>query len=481
MQAAALYGLAAGIDNYSSGPLSGAEADAADIAAALEAAGANEVVLLKGEDATRAAVLDAWTDLLSKAERGDTVIFSFAGKGSAGTDGPAYLLAGDTALSRQDILTRAKQADARGVHTLFLGDASFGGDLNRPVSALDVQLRQAASESVADGTGEAPIDERGFSYGSFVYGAAPGGAVPEVAIGSSRRGALSWAFARALQGAADANRDGAIDDHELRRYLGLAVGALTEGQQTPHIVPNRLTPVTLAPVSRDGNVAADDDGPLRLAVIGEVPPALESESGIEVVSDPGEAELIWNRAEKRLDHYLGGQVAEGVDRRRLAPALAKWKALKRLRLRAALMPAPIDLVSGDRLYGDGDFVQIEVLPGRYPYLTIFDLSPEGWVVPILPADASGADKQWKEHIHQMFRQSSPPNGALHRVVIFSKSPMTGLQVALKRMEGKGATGLSEALAKAFADESAVQVGIFPIYSGQASGQASGTEPSALAP
>ena len=76
------FGLVIGVNDYEHLPvLNGAVNDARDIATALTTTGVSDVTLLLDGDATREAVLNAWNDITTRAEPGDTVIFSYAGHG----------------------------------------------------------------------------------------------------------------------------------------------------------------------------------------------------------------------------------------------------------------------------------------------------------------------------------------------------------------------------------------------------------------
>jgi hypothetical protein len=81
--AANLYGLVVGIDDYvgSGNDLEGAANDANDIARALSAAGATEVVRLIDDEASKDRIAAAWDALVAKAAPGDTIVFSYAGHG----------------------------------------------------------------------------------------------------------------------------------------------------------------------------------------------------------------------------------------------------------------------------------------------------------------------------------------------------------------------------------------------------------------
>ncbi|XSG81162.1 MAG: hypothetical protein ACPW61_08710 [Methyloligella sp. ZOD6] len=468
---AASYGLAIGIDAYDDGKLAGAVADAKDIAAGLEAAGAAKVDLLTNAAAGREAVEAAWSDLLGQARYGDTIVLSFAGKGETdkndpGEGGPQYRLGDGTALPRQTILDWARAADEKGVKLLFIGDASFAGGLERNYPKDLVVLRQS-TEKAGESSEPGARPENGFGKATFVYGAPIDKAVPELTIGDTLRGGLSWAFGRALSGAGvDLDRDGMLSDRELATYLPLAVGALTQGQQEVQVLPRRSSPVALLRAAPGGD-ESPAEGALRLAVMGGEAAVIGAFPDVEIVDDPKQAELLWSVEDEMLTHRIGGVVASDIDAEGLENALAKWSALDWLVSRSALSPVAIDLVSGPGRLLQGARAQLEILPGRYPMLTVFDLAPDGRVVPIMPGSPEMADKpQNRRHIHQMFQVGDGPDGALHRVVIFSDKPLTGLHRALAEMQETGKTQpLLTALKDALPPDAQAQIGIFPIYTG----------------
>ena len=90
--AAALRGLIIGIDQYPGfGPqnqLSGAVNDARDIAQALVRAGAHDITLLVNGAASKSRISESWTNVIERAEPGDTIVLTYAGHGSQEPEPP---------------------------------------------------------------------------------------------------------------------------------------------------------------------------------------------------------------------------------------------------------------------------------------------------------------------------------------------------------------------------------------------------------
>ena len=78
-----LYGLVVGIDDYvgTRNDLAGAVNDANDIGNVLKQLGAKKLIRLLDGAATRDSLIGAWNELMDLAQRGDTIIFSYAGHG----------------------------------------------------------------------------------------------------------------------------------------------------------------------------------------------------------------------------------------------------------------------------------------------------------------------------------------------------------------------------------------------------------------
>jgi Caspase domain len=478
-EAAKLYGLVIGIDAYGGGnALKGAVNDASDIGTALAGAGASKVVRLIGEQATRRAVVSAWSALAAKAIRGDTVVFSFAGEGGVAGGARALLLAGyaesgpgsEQRIALGELMHWFQALDADGVTAILVADASFGGGLPRPFPRALVRLRQWTVAAKATPSQPGGLNADDFSYCLFAYASGPGEAAPEIEIGGKPRGALSFAFARAIEGRADQDGDGQVTDSELVAYLPRAVAALSEGQQSPVVLPHRSSTHALfdVPLGVADRIAPPPaSAGLRLAVTGVTGGGEGPYRGATLVNDAKSADLIWSVETGDVESRIGGLAATGVDEGRVGPILAAWSALGWLTYEAALNPAPASLVSGNGLYHKGDLVQIEILPACYPHLILFDLMPDGRLVFLSPGSPQEAAMDWsRQHLHQMFQADAPPYGAMHRVAILSGAALPGLVAALKTMDKAGnAAGLQGALTRALPPGAKAQLAIFPIYFG----------------
>lgn len=497
--AASLYGLTIGVDNYegTANDLDGAVNDADDVAQALRRLGADDVVLLTNAEASKDRIGAAWAGLLAKAKAGDTIVFSYAGHGSqepepAGrhdeADGlnenfllGAYASKGPATRERivdDEIFEWMKEANDKHVKVVFVADSCHSGGMQRSASATGVKFRKGKFAALTGDELKLPpeqfakLTETDFDTITFVGAVAEDKLTPEVTIEGKKRGALSWAFSRAIEGRADKDGDGQVSEFELLGYLVPAVHALVESQQTPQVLPLRARSVPLVTLRDTGAPAqaapADEEAlKLKLAVEGGDASAVGDLPFVAVVTDKAQADLVWS-ADGKVEHVVGGVVAENVDAGTIKGVVSKWAALKWLNHQAALSPMPAKLVSGNQRYAKGDLVQIEIEGAKYPHLTLFNLPPDGHVefyVPD-PRKPGEASKDWsREPIHETFKVDKPPYGAEHMVAIFSKNDLSDLHAALSSMTTpQRAEALRPMLEQALQGEEA-QIGIIDIYTG----------------
>jgi hypothetical protein len=495
--AAELYGMVVGIDDYAgtANDLDGAVNDAKDVAQALHSLGASQVVALYNDDANKERIKTEWDALIEKTKPGDTIIFSYAGHGGqelepAGRHDEAdgmnetFLLGGfaaDGAGTKQRILDDEvfqwmTEADGKKVKVIFVADSCHSGGMERSASATGVKFRKGRFAAIANDELPLPpekfakMTETDFQNVTFVGAVAEDKLTPEVTIEGKKRGALSWAFARALEGRADKNGDGAVSEFELLGYIVPAVHAMVESQQTPSVLPLRARSVPLVTL-RETKAPAKESGEdlkLKIALDGGDGGPLGELPFVTIVDDKANADLIWSPESGKVEHVVGGVVAENVDAQAIKGVASKWAALKWLNAQAALQPVAAKLETGNQRYAPGDLVKLDIDGAKYPHLTLFNLPPDGHVEFFIPdpKKPEEAKKDWsREPIRESFKVDKPPFGAEHMVAIFSKDEIGDLNAALSGMTTpERAEALRPVLEQALAGHD-VQIGVIDIYTG----------------
>jgi hypothetical protein len=493
---AELYGLVIGIDDYllPANHLDGAVNDAKDIAQSLQHAGAKEVVVLLNDDARKARVVAEWERLVGAAKPGDTFIFSYAGHGGQEPAPPdrhdkktieSFLLghfatSGPGTAERivdDEVFAWLDAADKKGVKVVFVADSCHSGGMERSASAPGVKFRRMQIPAITDDELKFPpaaskLSPDDFQNVTFVAAVPPDKLVPEVDIEGQKRGALSWSFARALEGRADKDGDGQVSEFELLSFIVPSVHALVESQQTPSVLPLRARSVALLTL-REGKApgppaASADDLKLKVAVEGGDASAFADLPYVTVVADKKQADLVWSAASGTVEHVVGGVVAENVDADAIKGVVSKWAALKWLNHQAALAPLPAKLAGGNQRYAVGDVVQVEISGAKYPHLTMFNLPPDGHVEFFIPDPAKPAEagKDWsREPIREQFKVDKPPYGAEHMVAIFSKDDLADLHAALASMTTPARAEALRPMLEQVLSGPDMQVGIVDIYTG----------------
>ncbi len=491
---AATYGLVVGIDDYigRENDLTGAVNDANDIAAALQQIGAAEIVLLTDAAATKDAIESAWLRLVSTAAPGDTIVFSYAGHGSqepepAGRRGEedglnenfilgGYQSIGAAARERivdDEIFAWLQMAEDRAIEVIFIADSCHSGTMYRDIAGPELTYRVADFEPPAE-PGEMPdeafavIAEDAFEYVTFVGATEEHRLTPELTIDGERRGALSWAFARALEGAADLDGDNALTQHELLAYLVPTVEVKAEFQQTPTVFP--LSPVP-RPLIRIVN-SASPIGPyippaqlITVAIRGEE--ALPTIAGVGIATDEASADLIWDPVAGWVEHRLGGRVAEGIGPGEIGGVLAKWSTLAFVADLATVAPFLMEIEEGNETHLRGDIITLQLSGGTRPYLTLFNLPPNGRIELLFPATSTEIDEDWRRRTETLELQvTDPPYGAEHLVAILTDERPSALLSALEAMSDAGNSEGLAALLMSLLIPGEVQAGILGIYTAE---------------
>ncbi|MBK9083179.1 MAG: caspase family protein [Rhizobiales bacterium] len=229
-------------------PLGGAVADAQDIAETVRRLGGRDVSLLTDAAADRVSILRAAEDMRLRVKKGDLVVLSIAGHGSlepervkgSEPDGmeAVFLLAGfapSGPQTRERILDKEfihliRSFEDKGARVLFVADSCSGGGLARSVDGRSggVTYRAAPTYKLTNDdlkpistTADALSTELSFKRSLFLAAVDKQSKSPEVKPpgADAYRGALSYALARAFEGAADADGDEAITVRELFDYV----------------------------------------------------------------------------------------------------------------------------------------------------------------------------------------------------------------------------------------------------------------------
>lgn len=499
--AAALYGLTVGVDDYVgvANDLEGAVHDAKDIAKALRSAGAAEVVTLLDRKASKKAIEAAWNAMVAKASAGDTIVFSYAGHGSQ-EDEPAgrgdekdgknenfllagYQVKGPGTLERivdDEIFLWLKRAEDKKIRVIFVADSCHSGTMHRSARAEGVKFRSGDFGKLIEDRLVLPLadasklSEDDFENITFVGATTEDQLTPEVSIQGEKRGALSWALARAIEGRADFNGNGEVTQLELLGFVVNAVHAHVESQQTPQIRPLRARSEALysvrglARTDKTESKRSSDTEALKVMVDGGDASVLSGTPSIKVVASKSDADLIWYAKSGKVDHVIGGTVAENVTAKELPAVAVKWAALKWLKARAALSPVKASLPQGNDRYLKGKTVEVVIAGARYPRLTLFNLPPDGRVEFFIPDPQrkGEATKDWRgTSLKETFKVADPPYGAEHLVAIFSSATLKDLHAALRTMKtADSAAALLTILEEALKGQE-FDIGVLDIYTG----------------
>lgn len=493
---AEIRALSIGIDDYDYGEqLQGAVADAKDIGESLTRFGLQDVTLLLNREADRAAIEAAWREMVARAAPGDLLILTYSGHGGYEPDrngdeallDPSDLHDEHFALSGftpEDPSERIlddeldlwfREALEKGLRILFLADSCHSGAMHRGggmgrsasrSSALQDEARwRDFTPPAALAPPQPPPPEAKENF-FFVSAVDQKGIVREVAIDGVKRGALSHLFARAIDGAADVNRDGVLDHLELGGYLEAALPSLdNEVRREFHPRPEG-TPLPV--LVRPGGPLPGP--PLRLPDLRLAPRcAAPSESlffGLRIVGEDEAPDLVYDCETGEFLDESGGLLAENIRLHAvdLSPILEKFRLVRFVQQMATRAPLAIRTSPEKDDWGDywriGENFDLHI-DGNRPWLTIFNLTNKGEVQAVFPITASEAAQRrtGRPFIFQELKTSEPP-GADHLIVVASDEEPIELRTALK--ENVGPPLLLEILRRMAVAEG-VSAGVAPLY------------------
>lgn len=489
--------LVIGIDGYRFvPPLHGAAADARDIEQTLRNQGVRDLTTLYDGAADRAAVMGAFDRLIARSRPGDLVVLSIAGHGvqepehvkGSQPDGldNVFVLAGFDPKtpegSRERIIGSEfnhviRAFEAKGAYVVFVADACFGGGLAREVDprARELSYRQAPRYTLAVDTlqpistpADALASESDFERTAFLAAVDRNTKAPEVRIPGvpGFRGALSYAVARAFEGAADANRDGAVSQNELFTYVRQVAYQLSDQRQRvvtagpiargdTDVVFGRTRGVVLldalepgaAPPRPAGGGPGGGGGPppaaatrppaaapVRVAVLGDRRELLSGlaarEALFEVVAAQDRPDLVWDPATR--DVLAGGDVvATAVDRAELAGVVDRVAAVNGFKRLAARAPQAVRILPDDKVHRQGAAIDVEVSGIAQRSLLMFNIAGDGTVQALYPLGSDPRVVATPDYRFQV--RVGAPFGADQVVAVSSGRRLEDLEEGLRKM------------------------------------------------
>src|SRR6266852_3498088 len=328
---------------------------------------------------------------------------------------------------------------------------------------------------------DAFLSDIDFERTSFLAAVDRNTKAPEVRIPGvpGFRGALSYAVARAFEGAADQNRDRRVSHTELFTYVRQVAYQLSDQrqqvvtagppslraggsdvvfEQTRGVVmldavppaetrpqtPPPQPPVTTAPSNtQTARPPAPPPGPpagatplgtVRIAVLGNQRDLLANlegrEARFEVVGTKDNPDLIWDPAS--LDVLTGADVvARGIDRAGLASVIDRVAAVNGFKRLAAKGPQAVRVLPDDKVHRRDSRIDVQVSGIAQRSLLMFNIAGDGTVQTLYPL---GSDKRIIDTADYKFQvKVSEPFGADQVVAISSAQRLGDLEEALKKM------------------------------------------------
>lgn len=474
--AAATFGLVVGANDYlAENHLDGAVDDAKDIAQALKKYGAQDIITLFDREVTKAAVVQGYDKLLAEAKSGDTLVFSYAGHGSQAperikgseADGldEFFLLPGfdrsrpetmGEIVLDDEIHAWMERANEKGVKVILVADSCHSGGMMR---AVNVKYRFAPAVKVPvgldseDAAKGANITEDQLPNAMFFSASLESQLTPELHIDGASRGALSYAFSRALEGKADDNKDGKVSKAELESYVVATVENYAEMLQTPVIRPRDAglsddtvfqlgqAPAAPSPNTNGSNNPAPSsnqnpnkpnppNNPVAAAdvAVPDVPFSVVNGPSIKLdgVSPGNGSSYRWNAVTKQFLSPLGDIVGTCIQPGQLQQVVDKFRVVEMLRHEAVSRTGTISIEPSKPLYVAHDQIALAAPQWPEPSAVVFDLANTGEV------QFMGESKGNQTGGINIGNTSViEPYGADHLVVMSLKTKTSNLAIFLK--------------------------------------------------
>ncbi len=476
--AAHQYALVVGINEYQHADgrnlrnLAGAVNDAEVLRDALREAQVqlpDERVLLDGK-ATRAAFINAWQNMLNQAQPGDTLILTFAGHGGQQTDTEPLdekdgfdetLMFHDFKSPNQGLIKDeelyALFKKASDYRVVFVVDSCHSSGMVRSM-ARRVGLSRAGGQwgISTDSPPPPPFptlpaeseDGKTLEHVTLITAVHSDSlVVNETTFKGQSHGALSWYFAKALDGQADGNQNGRLERGELDSFLQEKIGDQMNNSQQPKMRPradNQAVIVLPSGATLEPPPVRPNLSPIRIVVENNisVPSGLKHVSlsrsdqafdlrfegtyqGIKVFNNTGDQTA-------RLSNSTLDSWQRVIDKERLLKALETQFDM-------SLKPIKISLKEGDNVHKKGDKRTFSVASGDSSEglnaLTLFNLAGDGemqFLYPLVNYQDSLLIQQFPYRLPPM--KVVPPYGEDNLVAILCAKPVTGLHTLLTQTQ-----------------------------------------------
>lgn len=499
--AASSSALVIGVNEYKAvASLDGATNDARDIAGALSRNGTSRVLMLTDREVTKANIVNAWTTLLAEAQSGDTIFVTYAGHGAQikqlnqgderdGLD-EFWVLPGFDPKNLRDTWRESvfdnelnqwfTDAGRKGVKVVLVSDSCHSGGMDRAVKGkkrfVEFGDNRMLGELLAMVSGSAGTDavmeqeNRTPENVTMLAATAEALPVPEVVIEGQSRGALSWAFARALEGKADQDGDGTVTRNELEDYVMSTVRMRSEALQNPVFTPvaarsadESLFGVSYAPVLASAEARPAQKTGRRAMVrareLGFDPVLSLVVTGTDVMPENiegGDNAYEWDAKTGLFRSPNGDVVAEKVSAFTVNDIVSKFILLDFLKAVASQNPGKVLVSPEKQLYLAGEHLKFDTLRGDYPNMLVFNLANTG-EVQLLDLVVDG-QPQLKSPLKEV--RVVEPFGSDHLVVISSNEQLEAVGRAIER--GVNPKELLAALSQRI-DGTDSTVAILPLY------------------
>jgi len=490
-----IYGLVIGINEYDSPfpSLEGAVNDADDVADALRKRKARRIWLLENKEATRDHIITAWHELAATAKAGDIVIIHVASHGArspekisgTGTRGldefvvlPTFKTEGVG--TRERIINKEWGGLLRDVPQLeivFVADTCHSGSMTRGFKPRKLKTRLLSKDAIQIQNDAIPTPDPNkwvvapekLSHVVFFGAVGQDEEVPEIVIDGKTRGALSWAVANGLRGAADLNKDSFVTKDELVTYVRENVITQTEGEQHPHITPGNIGLNLVVDSSSAIHYIPPSLSPLTLEILNttKVSPSdlVKDLHNVILAKDGQAADLTWDVSQGKLRNQMQDTLIfpnAGSGEKPSAPAEEATRDYRRVtsserdaksdipRIQSAIdkrslalwlaklsesQPLSIALNPKDTLQHKNDHADLTISGNNYPFLTVVNIGPSGNINLIYPVQGDPLEIP-KGKPYKLELTADEPFGSEHFVGIASDKALTTFHKGLASIDGK---------------------------------------------